>query len=172
MRYQWRPMTRQDMPRVMQIAAQVHAGYFEQEQVFADRLAVFPSGCWLAVADDVMQEACGYAIAHPARIGAPPPLNTRLPSLDRQADALHLHDVALLPAARGTGLGQALLVRLVQVMQAQGLAHASLVAVHDSGPYWRARGFAEHPRVSAVLVQALASYGEGARYMTASGLAA
>ena len=50
----------------------------------------------------------GYAVSHPGRLGRPPALDSRLGELPSDADCLYLHDVALLPEARGLGLGESL----------------------------------------------------------------
>ncbi|WP_413460380.1 GNAT family N-acetyltransferase [Herbaspirillum huttiense] len=168
MRYQWRPMRAEDLPHVMAIAEQVHVGYFEAEEVFAERLALFASGCLIAVRREGAgaAEVIGYAFMHPARQGFPPALNTFLGRLDPAADCLHLHDVALLPAARGSGLGRHLVEALSELCQTHGLPKAALVAVHGSSGYWRAAGFLDDAQVSVQGREHLASYGEDALYMT------
>lgn len=166
--YQWRPMRADDLPRVMAIAEQVHVGYFEAEEVFAERLALFAPGCLIAVREEGEgeEEVIGYAFLHPARQGFPPALNTLLGHLDPAADCLHLHDVALLPAARGSGLGRRLVEALAELCQAHGLPKAALVAVHASNGYWQAAGFLENAQVSVQGRAYLASYGDDALYMT------
>jgi len=167
--YQWRPMRAADLPHVMAIADLVHAGYFEAEEVFAERLALFAPGCRIAVRSgqaDGTEEVIGYAFMHPARLGVPPSLNSLLSGLDTAADCLHLHDVALLPTARGSGLGRELVDDLCRVAEQSGLAMATLVAVHASSAYWRAAGFAEDAQALTGKGGSLASYGEGALYMS------
>ena len=167
MRYEWRQMARGDLPRLMEIAAQVHVGYFEAETVFAERLALFPEGCRIAVRiGEDEEEVIGYAVMHPASYGTPPPLNQLLRGFDAQSDCLHLHDIALLPQARGSGLGRALVVELRQVMDQAGLVRAALVAVHDSAAYWRAAGFTLANDDLSQGPDSLFSYGPGALYMT------
>lgn len=165
MKGSWRQMSDADLDRVMDIAAIVHAGFFERRAVFAERLALYPQGCWIAQ-EEGGDAVLGYAFLHPARLGQPPSLDSFLQQLDAQADCLYLHDVALLPAARGAGLGQALLQRLLALMQREAHAHAALVAVHGSAPYWRRCGFEAQTEVSAALREKLRSYDEKALYMT------
>lgn len=167
MRHTWRPMTPADLPAVMAIADIVHAGYFEAQAVFAERLALFPAGCWIAHALDSETAIGGYLFAHPARLGHPPALNTLLHGFAHDASCLHLHDIALLDTTRGAGLGTAAVDILRQLMQAQGLVRASLVAVHDSAPYWQRFGFDAHTVASE---NSLESYGDGARYMSTATL--
>ena len=146
-------MTPADLASVQLIGAAVHADMPERSTIFAERLALFPRGCW--VADG------GYAIAHPARLGEPPALDTLLGALPAGADTLHVHDIALLPRAQGRGLGGAVLRAMTALAVRQGLAWLSLVAVHGTPPYWARFGF-----VGAPASAALATYGAEARYMT------
>jgi GNAT superfamily N-acetyltransferase len=141
-----------DLAEVERIGAVVHADLTEPETVIAERLRLFPAGC--------LMTRGGYVIAHPSRIGEPPPLGALLGALPDDANALHLHDVALLPALRGQGLGGIAVRRVLELAVRQRLTHVSLVAVHGTPPYWARSGFAEAPSLVS-----LASYGADARYM-------
>jgi GNAT superfamily N-acetyltransferase len=162
MRALWRQMTVADLPLVERIAEIVHPAYPESAEVPTERLALFPAGC--LVAEDGAGAALGYAVSHPSRLGRPPALDSRLGGLPRDADCLYLHDVALLPEARGLGLGEALIVLLRDLARRQGLPMLALTAVNHSAPYWSRRGFKRYPG-DAVLAAKLASYGEDAAYM-------
>lgn len=153
-----------DLPQVMAIAAQVHVGYFESEEVFAERLARFPRGCRMAVTADGM--AGGYAVMHPWHLGRPPALNRLLGDAGMGVDCLHLHDIALLPATRGAGLGRATVDLMRAIMRDEKLPHAALVAVHDSMGYWRNFGFEPWLNQAQELDGYLHSYGQGAIYMS------
>ncbi|BEV15062.1 GNAT family N-acetyltransferase [Herbaspirillum sp. DW155] len=163
--YQWRPMRADDLSRVMHIAAQVHEAYFEAQEVFAERLALFPQGCRIAMASEAPEDVIGYAFMHPARYGHAPALNTLLGGLDG-ADCLHLHDVALLPQARGSGLGRALVEELLRLCVLSGLPRATLVAVHASSAYWQASGFTVDALADVPEGRGLESYGAEACYMS------
>ncbi|MFL9923654.1 GNAT family N-acetyltransferase [Herbaspirillum lusitanum] len=173
--FSWRPMMPRDLTTVMAIATRVHSGYFEAAEVFAERLHLFPAGCWIAEASamsdaalascgDSRHQACGYAIMHPARLRQPPALNSLLQQLDGAANCLYLHDVALMDSARGAGLGRSLMSHLRQVMADADLRYAALIAVNNSASYWAACGF----RISdpdPALKEKLASYDSSAAYM-------
>ncbi len=169
-RFEWRPMRRDDLSQVMMIAAAVHIGYFEAEEVFAERLMLFPQGCRIAERIDThgLREVAGYAFIHPTRHGCPPFLNQLLGRVDDRADCLHLHDVALLSTARGSGLGRVLTSYLQQLCIGTRIARAALVAVHESGGYWQSAGFTDDAALKEEGRAALQSYGEGARYMSKS----
>lgn len=136
-------MTTGDLPQVEAIAEIVHPAYPEAPEVFADRLRLFAAGCLMAV--DQNGTSIGYCLSHPGIIGHPPALNTVLGALPATADCLYLHDVALLPAARGHGLGKSLARQLDGIARAHGLAHIALTAVNGSDGFWQSLRFAPHP---------------------------
>jgi GNAT superfamily N-acetyltransferase len=146
-----------DLAAVLDIAAVVHPDYPEDPAVFAERLALFPAGCL------VLENFGGYLIAHPWRHAAPPPLNALLGALPVAADTLYLHDIALLPAARGHGLARAGVARVAALAKAEGLREVALVAVGDAGGFWAAQGF--EALVLPELAGKLASYDSTAAYM-------
>ena len=145
---EWRPMRPVDLPAAERIAAVVHPDFPEDETVFAERLALYPEGCRLLVGEG---EALGYAITHPWRRGEPPALNSLLGALPARPDTYYIHDLALLPGARGGGAAGRLVTLLAE--QARGLPGMSLVAVNGSVPFWRRQGFSvvREPRLAAKL---------------------
>ena len=104
--------------------------------VFANRLALFAPGCFVAGAP-----VGGYAIAHPWA-GAAPALGSVLETLPDAPSHLFLHDVALRPALRGRGLVAALVDALCGLAAARGLPEIRLTAVHGTAPRWARLGFA------------------------------
>ncbi len=153
----WRQMTSDDLAEVDRIAGLVHADLPESMAVLEERLALFPQGC-------LMTEG-GYILAHPVRFGAPPPLDTLLGSLPPDADALHLHDVALEPARQGHGLGTAAMAAVQALARRYDLGRITLIAVHGTPDFWRRFGFGD----AGISPAALGSYGPGARYMVRDG---
>ncbi|HSV30221.1 MAG TPA: GNAT family N-acetyltransferase, partial [Candidatus Omnitrophota bacterium] len=93
-------MTPADLDAVMALADDIHADHPEGRAVFADRLALFAAGCAVL---ETGGRILGYCVAHPIRQGHPAPLDSVLGALAADADCLHLHDLALLPEARGAG---------------------------------------------------------------------
>ncbi|PHK96825.1 GNAT family N-acetyltransferase [Pseudoroseomonas rhizosphaerae] len=158
MRAGWRPMGCADLPAVERIAAAVHPGYPEDAAVLAERLALHPGGCWML---EGAEEPVGYAISHPWHRRRPPALNTPLGALPDAPGTYYVHDVALLPAARGQGAAGRLMPLLLAA--ARGLPELSLVAVGGSVPFWERQGF----RVvdDPVLADKLRSYDAEARFM-------
>lgn len=146
-----------DLPDVERISTIVHPNYPERDEVPVERLRLFPAGCLIVPRNGA---TIGYAIAHPGLIGQPPPLDTLLGVLPVDADCLYIHDVALLPEARGMRLGAAVTATLAAVARTLGLSHLALTAVNNSAAFWSRQGFAAAP-----IKKSLASYGSDAVYM-------
>lgn len=157
----WRAMTPADLPAVQAVAEIVHPLYPESPEVAAERLALYPAGCLVAERDG---QLLGYAVSHPGLLGRPPALDTLLGRLPDRPDCLYLHDIALLPAARGLGLGASLVARLLALAKAEGFRLLALTAVNNSAGYWQRQGFVPY-QGDAALAAKLASYGEDALYL-------
>ena len=159
-RMTWRPMQLQHLDAVVAIASRVHPLFPEERDVFANKLAAYPAGALML---EQAGRPVGYCLAHPWRGLQPPPLNTLLGAIPHAADTLYLHDLALLPAARGTGAGTAAIAILLGHAVALQLQRCCLVAVNGSIPYWSRAGFTVSDAPG--LRDKLASYGSDARLM-------
>ncbi len=137
----WRPALHGDLQTIVGLADVIHPAYPESPGTFASRMALHGSGVWLAMSGGV---AAGYAIGHPWR-GAAPLLDLRLDAIPDQPDRYWIHDLALLPSARGAGLGRAGVALLRADAAAAGLCRLSLIAVGASASFWRRAGFAADP---------------------------
>lgn len=152
----WRAMAAPDLDQVMEIAGMVHPGFPEERAVMAERLALHPAGCLVLEHDS---ESIGYLVSHPWHAGEGVKLDSLLGSLPQSPGTYYLHDLALMPAARGTGAGGAA-VRAIAVHAAGlGFATLSLVAVNGSVPFWTRQGF------SVALGADLGTYGHDAAFM-------
>lgn len=156
-------MTAADLPEVSRIGAVVHPAFPESDRVFDERFRLFPQGCHVAQGPD--GAAVGYAVAHPGRLFAPPALDTLLWQLPAEANCLYVHDVALLPAARGGGLGRAIVGELTAVARRTGLHCLALTAVNGSAGWWQRRGFLRLQPEPPELIDKLKSYGVDAAYL-------
>lgn len=159
----WRPMTAADLPAVSRIGDAVHPAFPESDAVFEERLRLFPQGCRVAEGPD--GALVGYAVAHPGRIFAPPPLDALLHHLPAEANCLYVHDVALLPAVRGGGLGRAVVGELTALARRTGLHCLALTAVNGSAAWWQRRGFLRLQPEPPELIDKLRSYGSDAAYL-------
>jgi GNAT superfamily N-acetyltransferase len=156
-------MQRADIPGLMAIAAVAHPSLPEREAVFAERVRLFPAGCRTLAGGDGRLH--GYVLSHPWRAATPVPLDTLLAALPPQPTALYLHDLALLPTARGTGAADEVVLYLLELARGLGLHCASLVAVSGSAGFWDRQGFLASDAVAASRLQ---GYGEDARFMVHS----
>jgi GNAT superfamily N-acetyltransferase len=159
----WRAMETADLPAVERAGDAIHPAYPEEPGVFAERLGLYPAGCFVLVDEGTIE---GYAVSHPWLFGEPPKLNSRLGRLPDRADTFYIHDIALLPRMRGRRCGVAIVAVLARLAMKAGFGTMSLVAVSGSEAFWQRNGFdsVEDPAIQA----ALSSYGEAARFMAAS----
>lgn len=138
----WRAMRADDVDSVDAIAAAVHVNFPEPKAVFANRQAQYPQGCMiLEQAGENGPRALGYMIAHPWPMDQEPPELGALVDQMPQADALYLHDVAILADARGSGAGGAALDHLMDFARHQGFARIWLTAVDGADRYWAQKAF-------------------------------
>jgi ribosomal protein S18 acetylase RimI-like enzyme len=156
-------MAEGNLGAVLAVAAVVHPDFPEDVSVFAERLRLWPAGCFVLTPPDHPAPLAGYVVSHPWRTGSPPALNSLLGALPDRADTYYLHDLALLPAARRSGAGAAVVDMLAQDARRCGFATMSLVAVGTSAGFWQRQGFLAVDDPS--LAEKLASYGAAARSM-------
>ena len=156
---QWRPMTAGDLDGVVAVARVAFPDHPEGRACFVERLALAPDTCFVLAGEG---RGAGYLIAYPWPLEAIPPLDTLLGALPSNRDSWYLHDLALLPEARGGGNARAGLDLLFAGIDAP----IALVSVNESAAFWQAQGFA--PMGSPALQAKLSSYGPHARYMVRS----
>ncbi len=156
----WRAMAARDLPAVNRVADAVHPLYPEDDAVFAERLALYPAGCLVLEGNAGVQ---GYAVAHPWILGRPPALNTLLGHLPEEADTFYIHDVAVLPAARGARHAAAGVALLLETAARDGFGNVSLVAIRGAAGFWEKLGFSVED--APALHDKLAAYDDAARLM-------
>lgn len=156
----WRAMRATDLPAVEALGNRIHATLPESAAVFAERCALFPAGAWVA---EHCGRLAGYALFHPWRSLSPPPLDSMLGGIPRDADTLYLHDIVIDPLRRSLGLAGAMIERLPAIAGTMALPTIELIAVLGTANFWRGHGFVaiENPRLAGPL----AKYGEGACLM-------
>lgn len=158
---QWRAMAPADLDGVVRIARIAFPDHFEDRACFAERLALYPAGCFaLAGADD---EAAGYLIAYPWIASAAPALNSLIGALPAKPELIYLHDLAVHPDLRGGGHTRPIIDRLADQTLSDGWDRLALVAVNDATGFWKKLGF--EVSGDAAMAAKLASYGPDARYM-------
>jgi GNAT superfamily N-acetyltransferase len=156
----WRPMASSDLGAVHALADAIHRDHPEDPAVLAERQRLFPDGCQVLDRDGAM---VGYVISHPWKFGQPPALNTLLEGLPVPPTTYYLHDLAIAPAARGTGSAGPAVERLSRLAEDMGFANLSLVAVNASRKFWEKFGFG--PIDLPGMASKLSSYGDDAVFM-------
>lgn len=156
----WRPSRRRDLPEIARVSAIVHPGLKERPEVLAEKFHLFPTGCFSLEFEGAL---AGYAISHPWRSLDIPPLDRYLHSLPSEPACLYLHDVAILPAARGHRSTERLMALLQTVAGEEGLSSIALTQVYGTVGFWARQGF--HDVSEPGMARQLASYGDDARYM-------
>jgi GNAT superfamily N-acetyltransferase len=141
-----------DLDAVSELADAIHSSYPEDPTVFAERLRLYPDGCFVLVVDEVK----GYAISHPWA-GEPPQLNALLRAMPSNSDTYYLHDIALHPSVRAKGHAKEIVEEIVQRVSAQ-YRNITAVAVEGTLPLWHRMGF----EATGVPV---CSFGPGARHI-------
>jgi GNAT superfamily N-acetyltransferase len=156
----WRPAAANDLVDIQRIGDQIHPDLHERPEVFAERLQLSPEGCFALVRN---QRVVGYGLSHPWFLYNIPPLNQLLGSIPPSPECLLIHDVAVLPQARGHGAAGILIRLTAKLARKRGIPCLALVSVHDTRPLWTRLGFEVIPDSS--LTDKLKSYGQTARYM-------
>jgi GNAT superfamily N-acetyltransferase len=156
----WRPAAASDLIAIQKIADQIHRDLHERPEVFAERLRLFPEGCFVLVQN---QQVMGYGLCHPWLLHNIPQLNQLLGSIPRSPDCLLIHDVAVLPQARGRQAASKLIEITADLSRKLGLPCMALVSVYDSRILWARLGF--EVVADSARVDKLKSYGQAARYM-------
>ena len=151
-----------DLPAALAIQSATYPAFLlEDERAFASRFDLAATYCLAATQDGAL---IAYLLAHGWPRRAPPAVGTVLDTA-AASEVLFIHDLAVSPAARGSGIGRTLVARAFALAAADGLETAELIAVEGAAGYWRALGFAD-AATSADLAAKVAAYGPSARWMT------
>lgn len=154
----WRAMTAADLPAVTAISADVHGRYAEPLDIYAERLRLYPAGCFVCEVDGAVR---GLLVTHPwARTAPPPALGAMIHRIPETADTWYLHDIALVPDTRGLGAGQAAVALIDDLARKAGMLDITLIAVNGADRFWAAQGFD--------YADAVGSYGPGTYVMRRS----
>ncbi len=166
-----RSVTTPDLPVVLEIQSRCYGQAFH-EPLAAFQAKLSESGsAWLAWVDDV---PAGYlftlTLALTDTLALPSLADTTVPGLDNNnhPNCLYLHDLAVLPEHRGSGISRLLFAAALEHATAMRLSHMALVAVQGSLPFWQSLGFQPVPTPPPSIQTKLASYGEGAAFMLRS----
>lgn len=157
----WRLASATDIQAITGVAEVVHPTFPERPEVFAEKLSLLPSGCFVLVRHE---EVVGYGLSHTWMLNSIPPLDSFLETTPGVADCLYVHDVAVLAEARGHGSAGLYVEMMVDRARQLGVDFLALVSVYRTQPFWARYGFeiANAPDLGTKL----RSYGSTAKYMT------
>ena len=155
----WRAVSPADIDAVHAVSRIVHPTLPETRSVFANRLDLYSRGMRVL---DVDGAVSGYCVAHPWRRDVPLPLDSLIEQLPDAPDTYYVHDLALLPRARGQGFARPVIEHIRAEALNEGLPEISLIAVGGSAPFWERFGFREAKAERGKL----AGYGVDAWFLT------
>lgn len=159
-----RGMVEADLDAVVRIQAACYTAIVpESAASLAAKLRAAPATCLVAADGPAVT---GYLLALPVAYPALPALDAPTCEVPSGADALYLHDLALAPAARGTGAASGLVDMALAHARALGWRRACLVAIQQSQAFWERFGFRAVPEPAPELAAKLRSYGADAQLMT------
>lgn len=160
-----RPMLADDLPAILAVQRQCYLPEMNEDgPTWCGRLAAAPGFAWVGERDG---NVCAYLATYPSQQGKITPLGGDF-IVAAAADCLYFHDLAVAPAAAGSGLGAQLVGHALAAARQQGLAQAALVCVQQAFAFWQRHGFVEQTALTAASQAALATYPGPARYMLRS----
>jgi hypothetical protein len=156
----WRPATAGDLQEINRIADQIHITLPERDEVFEEKIRLSPETCFVLVRHN---ELVGYGISHPWYLYNVPALDTFLGALPSLPECLFIHDVAILPEARGGGAAGTLVELVNDIARSREIPYLALVSVYNTEPVWARYGF--RTVSDPTLAEKLRQYGDIAKYM-------
>lgn len=164
----WRSMDMADLDQVVGVARIAFPDHPEDAACFAERLSLYPAGCRILA--DEHHRIVGYGIAYPWMANDAPALNALIGAIPDAPALLYLHDLALMPDARGDGAATRFVEWLAGHAQCNGWDAIALVAVNHAAGFWLRHGFVVDE--SAEMAGRIGGYGDDARYMVRHATAA
>jgi len=142
-----RPMMATDLAAILDVQAQCYgSALLEGLDALASRLTLSSATCWVAEMGNKPDRLGGYLFTHPWSESSLPPLDSVLERHRETPPAQttvtwFVHDMAVAPAGRGSGLA----IRLYKAALAEavraGLRRSRLIAVQSAGDWWRRLGY-------------------------------
>ena len=158
MSFKIRPMIASDLSAIEVIQAEAYAGYFlESADVIAQRFNISPTTAWVAEREG---DVCAYLVGYWSRVGKINPLNAAFAHVEN-ANCLYLHDLALLKATQGFGVGRKLIEAATDYALQQTAGAIALLSVQNSKAFWQGFGFSEFFDLDVQQKENLATYLDG-----------
>ncbi len=157
----WHELSVNNIKSLARVADKIHPDLPESDEVFAERVKLFPEGC-LGLVEGKSNELCGYVISHPIRHLQPPALNSLLGEIASDADQYYIHDLAILPKLQGRDLARECINKLFAI--AKRYPTTCLISVYGTQQFWSRFGFVP-VQIDNVLEKKLLDYGDDATYL-------
>lgn len=125
------------------------------------KLEFSPHTCWVA---ENNAHILAYLFSHPWVDSCLPDLDSPMNLPTDKADIFFIHDLALHPQARGLGLARHLIQTALQWAQQHSYHTVRLIAVENSGAFWRGMGFSHSDKLMA-FQEKVRAYGAAAQCM-------
>lgn len=154
-----RQLTEGDIDAVLRLQAACYGPQLrELAPAFLSKMTLSPTTCYAVELENTALVA--YGIAFPCDDAQPPDLNTST-AQHHMVNTLYIHDIAVDPSMRRSGLGTQILEHMVRDAARLHLPTITLTAVDGAVGHWLRQGFQESPAAAP-------GYGEGARRMQMS----
>ncbi len=158
-----------DLPAVLAVQEACYGhDLIEPADALASRLVLSPTTCWVACVADRPQHLAAYLFTHPWPADSLPPLAMPLPGLpdDGRERVWFIHDMAVAPVGRGSGVALRLYDAARAAAARAGLRTSRLIAVQSAASWWERLGYAPVPAAQTQpCVAKLAAYGPEAVLM-------
>lgn len=157
-------MAQGDLAAVLAVQHQCYGAEFHEPlEAFSSKWTASPDTCWVAAHQGTV---CAYLVCLPIEQQGLPALHATAFQRSANPDWLYLHDLAIGPEARGSGLAPQLIERALEKASAMALPTAGLIAVQDSCAFWRRFGFEIDTSERLVTTEKLRSFGADAVFMS------
>lgn len=158
-----RQMQASDLDAVLDLQQRCYAPAFhEPREAFASKLLASPRSCWVMPGPSGLH---AYLVSLPIEGDQLPKLHAGAWHHPAHPDWLYVHDMAVAPAARGSGASGLLMQQAYAFARALILPDIGLIAVQDSSPYWARQGFVLVNSSARLTPDKLASFGTHAVFM-------
>lgn len=149
-----------DLEFVNETATGIHTHLPERPEVFEEKFNLFPEGCKKLVMN---YRIVGYCISHPWILNNIPPLDSFLSKLPEQPNCIYIHDIAILPIARGKSASNLYISELIKIAKSHNINNLALVSVYGTTSLWERHDF--QIITDTILEKKAESYGNTAAYM-------
>lgn len=130
----WKPLDLLFFDRINQIGDICYPDLPETPEIFRHRIEQFPEGCRMLIKDE---EIVGYGIAYPWELLSIPPLDSYLKPLPKLPLCMYIHDVAILPEARGHSASKDYVEYISELALSMSINFVCGVSVHGTSSLWK-----------------------------------